>query len=253
MTPHLHVRIDDHILRLILARAEKKNAISNEMYAAMTEALVRAETDSDVRVVLFEAEGDTFCAGNDLAEFAAVAAGTLKPAELKAHAFLNAVARATKPYVAAVHGHAVGIGLTLLLHCDLVFVAEDAALSTPFANLALVPEAASSLLLPARIGHARAYAMFALGESIDGKTAATLGLANAAVPAAQVRDRALAAAKALCSRPTGALQATKRLMRDAESICAVMGREIEVFGERLKSREAMEAFRAFAQGKKVGG
>lgn len=253
MTPHLHVRIDDHILRLILARAEKKNAISNEMYAAMTEALVRAETDSDVRVVLFEAEGDTFCAGNDLAEFAAVAAGTLKPAELKAHAFLNAVARATKPYVAAVHGHAVGIGLTLLLHCDLVFVAEDAALSTPFANLALVPEAASSLLLPARIGHARAYAMFALGESIDGKTAATLGLANAAVPAAQVRDRALAAAKALCSRPTGALQATKRLMRDAEGICAVMGREIEVFGERLKSREAMEAFRAFAQGKKVGG
>jgi len=95
--------------------------------------------------------------------------------------------------------------------------------------------------------------MFALGESIDGKTAATLGLANAAVPAAQVRDRALAAAKALCSRPTGALQATKRLMRDAEGICAVMGREIEVFGERLKSREAMEAFRAFAQGKKVGG
>ena len=131
-------------------------------------------------------------AGNDLGDFAAVAAGALQRSEMKVHEFLGALARAQKPYVAAVQGLAVGVGVTMLLHCDLVYVAEDAKLSTPFVNLALVPEAASSLLLPARIGYVRAYAMFALGEAIDGRTASALGLANAVLPAAEVRDEALA-------------------------------------------------------------
>lgn len=247
----IRITLDDHILHLTFARPDKKNAITNEMYAAMTQALVQAEADSEVRVVLFGAEGDAFCAGNDIAEFAAIASGALKAVDLKAHVFLQALARGTKPYVAAVQGQAVGIGVTLLLHCDLVYVAEDAKLTTPFANLGLVPEAASSLLLPARIGHARAYGMFALGESIDGASAAALGLANAAVPAAQVRARALAAAKALAARPPGALQATKQLMLDAERTCAVIDREVKVFAERLRSPEALEAFRAFGQGKKA--
>jgi enoyl-CoA hydratase/carnithine racemase len=141
----------------------------------------------------------------------------------------------------------VGIGVTMLLHCDLVFVAEDAKLSTPFVNLALVPEAASSILLQARIGYARAYAMFALGEPIDGRTAASIGLANAAFPASEVRAKAFAAAKALASRPIGALQATKELMRDSETIAAVIARETEIFGARLRSPETAEALRAFAE------
>src|SRR5262245_35439465 len=207
MTEHVKIAIEDNVLRIRLARPDKKNALTNAMYVAVGEALTRAESDPSVRAVLFEAEGDAFTAGNDIADFAAVAAGALDRSEMKARLLLEALARAQKPYVAAVQGLAVGVGTTMLLHCDLVFVAEEAKLSVPFVNLALVPEAASSLLLPARIGYARAYAMFALGEAIDGKTAVSIGLANAVVPASEVRAKALAAAKALATKPLGALQA----------------------------------------------
>jgi enoyl-CoA hydratase/carnithine racemase len=152
--------------------------------------------------------------------------------------------------VAAVKGVAIGIGATLLLHCDLVYVAEDARLSTPFVDLALAPEAGSSLLLPARIGHARAFAMFALGEALDGRAAAALGLANAALPADEVDARARQAAHRLAARPPGALLQTKRLMRDAAAIAAVMDVELEVFSQRLTSPEAREAFTAFAERRK---
>lgn len=247
MTEHIQVSVEDRVMRITLARADKKNAITNAMYVAMAEALARAESDPEIRVVLFEAQGDAFTAGNDIADFAAVAAGTASRGDMKAHVFLEALARAQKPYVAAVQGFAVGVGVTMLMHCDLVFIAEGATLTTPFVNLALVPEAASSWLIPARIGHARAFAMFALGEPVDGRTAASIGLANLALPAAEVRGKALAAAKALAARPMGALQATKRLMRDAAAIAAVMAREGEIFGARLQTAEAAEAFRAFAE------
>lgn len=246
-TEHIRVCIDGAIMRITFARPEKKNAITNAMYAAMGEALEQAESDPAVRAVLFDAEGDAFTAGNDLGDFAAVAAGAADRSEIKAHAFLRALARAQKPYVAAVQGLAVGVGTTMLLHCDLVFIAEDARLSTPFVNLALVPEAASSWLLPARIGHVRAFAMFALGEAVDGPTAAAIGLANAALPKAEVGARALAAAQALAQRPIGALRATKHLMRDAEAIAAVMSREGALFDARLRTAEAAEVFRAFAE------
>lgn len=244
---HIRVRVDGAIMRITFARPEKKNAITNAMYAAISAALEKAENDPAVRVVLFDAEGDAFTAGNDLGDFAAIASGAADRSDVKAHPFLRALARAQKPYVAAVQGLAVGVGVTMLLHCDLVFVAEDAKLSTPFVNLALVPEAASSLLLPARIGHARAFAMFALGEPVDGRTAAAIGLANAAAPRAEVAPRALAAAQALAQRPIGALRATKQLMRDADTIAAVMAREGAQFDARLKTAEAAEAFRAFAE------
>ena len=258
MTEHVRTTVEDGVLRITLARSDKKNALTQAMYAALGNALARAETDSSVRAVLFEAEGDAFTAGNDLGDFAAVAAGSLDRSEMKAHTFLSALARAQKPYVAAVQGIAVGVGTTMLMHCDLVYIAEDARLTTPFVNLALVPEAASSWLIPARIGHARAYAMFALGEPVDGKTAAAIGLANAALPASEVRSAALSAAKALAQRPLGALRATKQLMRDAEAIERVMARESEIFGARLKTAEAAEAFRAFAERRapdfaKIGG
>jgi enoyl-CoA hydratase/carnithine racemase len=197
--------------------------------------------------VLLEAEGDAFTAGNDLGDFAAVAAGTLSREEMTTHQFLDALAMARKPIVAAVQGLAVGIGVTMLLHCDLVFVADEAKLSTPFVNLALVPEAASSVLLQARIGYARAFAMLAFGEPIDGRTAASLGLANQALPASEVRAKALAAARLLATKPTGALQATKQLMRDGAAIAAQMAKESEIFGARLKSPETAEALRAFAE------
>ncbi|HKU44438.1 MAG TPA: enoyl-CoA hydratase-related protein [Polyangiales bacterium] len=247
MTEHVRVRIEAGVLRLTLDRPAKKNALTNAMYGTLADALAAAEQDRAVRVVLFEAEGDVFSAGNDIGDFAAAASGSADRSQLRGFDFISQLGRAEKPYVAAVSGKAVGVGLTMLLHCDLVFVAEDAQLSAPFINLALVPEAASSLLLPARIGHARAFAMFALGEAIDGKTAAAIGLANAALPRAEVRSRALAAAEALAARPLEALCATKRLMRDAQALGAVMAREATVFAERLKSAEAAEAFQAFAE------
>ncbi|HMN45635.1 MAG TPA: enoyl-CoA hydratase-related protein [Povalibacter sp.] len=247
MTDHIRIGVEDRVMRIALNRPDKKNAITNAMYAALGNALDSAEKDPQVRAVLLEAEGDAFTAGNDLGDFAAVASGQLARSEMKSHMFLDALARAEKPYVAAVQGFAVGIGVTMLMHCDLVYVAENAKLSTPFVNLALVPEAASSWLIPARIGHARAFQMFALGEPVDGRTVAAIGLVNAAVPADQVRAKALEAAKALATRPLGALQATKKLMRDAAAISAVMQREGEIFGQRLKTAEAAEAFRAFAE------
>ena len=247
MTDHVLVTIEDNVLRLTLNRPEKKNALTRDMYRALGAALSDAETNPDIRAILLEAQGDAFTAGNDLADFSAVASGTLAREDMTSQVFLDALARADKPLVAAVQGLAVGIGVTLLLHCDLVYAAENARLTTPFVSLGLVPEAASSLLLQARIGYTRAYAMFALGEPLDGRTAATLGLVTAALPAAEVRQRALAAALQLAAKPMGALRATKQLMRDPAAIKATMDRENEIFGARLRSAEAAEALRAFAE------
>lgn len=247
MSEHVRVTVDDGVLKITLARADKKNALTQPMYGALAHALARAETDTTVRAVLLEAEGDAFTAGNDLGDFAAVAAGTLAREEMTTHLFLNELAKARKPIVAAVQGLAVGIGVTMLLHCDLVFVADDAKLSVPFVNLALVPEAGSSALLQARVGYTRAFAMFAFGEPVDGRTAATLGLATRAMPSGEVRANALAAAKLLATKPLGALLATKQLMRDSEAIAALIAKESQIFGERLLSPETAEALRAFAE------
>lgn len=246
MTDHVQVAVDAGVMTLTLARPDKKNALSNAMYGVLADSLERAEADPAVRVVVFQADGDSFSAGNDLQDFAVQATGAFE-GERHVMRFLKALAQATRPLVAAVQGQAVGVGTTMLLHCDLVFTSPDARLTTPFVNLALAPEAASSLLLPARIGHARAYAMFALGEAVDGTTAVAWGLANDCVPLDQLRARARAAADQLVKRPAGSLAVTKTLMRDAEAIAALMDREGELFGQRLRTAEAREAFMAFAE------
>ena len=160
---------------------------------------------------------------------------------------LAALARATTPLVAAVNGRAVGVGTTMLLHCDLVFVSDDALLTTPFVNLALVPEAASSLTLPLRIGHARAFSMFVLGEAVDARKAVDWGIANAAYPAAELRERARAAAEAVAARSASAVTITKALMRDPAALAARMEVEGGHFAAQLKSADAREAFAAFAR------
>jgi enoyl-CoA hydratase/carnithine racemase len=245
MTDHVKIRQDGAVLEITFARPEKKNALSNAMYRAATDALTRAQKDKTVRVVLFGAEGDAFTAGNDIADFAIVASG--KGEALEAHSFIEALARAEKPIVAAVPGLAVGVGTTMLLHCDLVYLADTARLTTPFVNLALVPEAASSMLLPARIGHVRAFAMFALGEGLSAAEALALGLANKVLPKDEVLGAAREAARALTARPLGAVVATKRLMRDGERMLAQIAKEGAAFKERLQTAEAREAFSAFAE------
>ena len=245
MTEHIKISEDGEVVEIIFARPDKKNAISNAMYRAATAALTRAQANERIRVVLFGAEGDAFTAGNDLADFSAVAEG--KHHELEAHAFIEALASADKPIVAAVNGLAVGVGTTMLLHCDLVYVADTAKLSTPFVNLALIPEAASSMLLPAHIGHVRAFAMFALGEGLSGAEAVTFGLANKALPKDEVLPAAREAARKLAMRPPGALVATKKLMRDKERVLTRLREEAVIFAGRLRSEEAREAFSAFAR------
>ncbi len=247
MTDHVRKTVEAGVMTLTLARPDKKNALTDAMYGALADALAEAGSDDAVRVVLFAAEGDAFTAGNDINDFMAIAAGAVPVTERNVFRFLHALAAADKPLVAAVSGLAVGIGLTMLLHCDLVFVADDARLSAPFVNLGLSPEAASSLLLPGLIGHRRAFAMFALGEPILGAQAAALGIANAAVPRDEVLLKARAAAAALASRAPGALKATKRLMREAEGLRSTLTAEGEVFAERLRSAEAKEAFSAFLE------
>lgn len=244
MTDLVKISVDNGVMEIVWNRPDKKNALSNAMYRAATAALARAVEDRSIRVVLIAAEGDSFTSGNDLADFAAAAAGGEPPA---AHGFIEAIAQFPKPLVAAVNGLAVGVGTTMLLHCDLVFIARDAKLTTPFVNLALVPEAASSMLMPAHIGHRRAFAMFALGEPVTGAQAAELGLANAALATAEVLPAAREAARKLAQRPPGAVLATKQLMRNGPAILAQLRAESQVFGDRLKSAEAMEAFMAFQQ------
>lgn len=246
MTDQVTTTLTQRIRTLTLARPQKKNALTEDMYGALADAIEAAETDANVRAILIRAEGDLFTAGNDIADFAG--AGAEAPAvEKNVHRFLRALARSTRPIVAAVQGRAVGVGTTMLLHCDVVVLADDALLTTPFVNLALIPEAASSLLLPARIGHVRAFAMLALGEAVDAASAVQWGLANVSVPRVDLDAVALDYATRIARQPAEAVRATKQLMRPPAAVLAQIDAENIVFGERLRSDEAREAFAAFAE------
>ena len=249
MSQPIRTELVDGVLSVVLARPEKKNSITQAMYASLAEAVNGARADEAVRVVLFRSEGDSFSAGNDILDFIAIsqAGGGGQMIEAPVFQFLRAMAELDKPAVAAVRGRAVGIGLTLLLNCDMVVVAEDALMSVPFVNLALAPEAASSMLLPMVIGHQRAFEMFALGEAIDGKTALAWGLANRCVASAEVDGVAADLAARIAQRAPNSMRKTKRLMRDAEALWELMQREGEAFGSQMSSPEAMEAFMAFTQ------
>jgi enoyl-CoA hydratase/carnithine racemase len=239
------------VLTLTLNRPEKKNALNGEMYAALGEAITGANDDRSIGCILIQANGDMFCSGRDVSDMGAAPAAPAPDGPPRfGSPLVNALARAAKPVVAAVNGRAVGVGATMLLHCDLVYLADDAKLTTPFANLALTPEAASSLLLTQRIGHARAFSMFVLGESVDASTAVAWGLANAVVPAAELRERARAAAVAVAEKPPNAVAVTKRLMREVEAITARIQEEGGHFTAQLRSAEGKEAMAAFRDKRK---
>lgn len=242
------IRVDrvDGVTTITLNRSEKKNAITNDMYGAITDVLTAAAGDDAVRVVILAGEGPDFCAGNDISMFAEVAAGETDLETSHVARFLDTISTFPKPLIAAVTGRAIGVGVTLLLHCDLVYVAEDSELILPFVNLGVVPEAGSSRLLPARIGHVRAFALFALGEPLSGREAAMLGLANAALPAAEVPGAALDAARTLAARSASSIFATKRLMRDTDAIQQAIAADDAAFRAQLMTPDAAAAFAAFA-------
>ncbi|MBL8309223.1 MAG: enoyl-CoA hydratase [Burkholderiales bacterium] len=249
MTEHVITAVDGPILTLTLNRPDKKNALTNAMYGVLADALAQADQDDRIRCVILAGNGDSFTAGNDLADFMSIAQGR-GPSVRHVARFLDALALADKPIVAAVQGLAVGIGTTMLLHCDVVCVTPQTRLTTPFVNLALVPEAASSLLLQARIGYARAFGMITMGDAIDGATAVQWGLARECVAPGELADRTRAIAGEIAAKPLGAVRASKRLMRDGALIASIMRRESDVFAERLASPEAREAFQAFAEKRK---
>jgi len=236
---------DDGAIRTIrMNRPEKKNALTLAMYDAMAAEIEGAAARDDLGCLLIAGHAGGFCAGNDIVDFVDMTnIGTLGAPILR---FLHALNRSEKPVVAAVAGRAVGVGTTMLMHCDHVVAADDALLSTPFVTLGLVPEAGSSLIAPRLMGHARAFELLVMGRPLTAAAAKDAGLVNTVVPAADLEATALAAAREIATLPPESVAASRRLMRG--TVAQIDGRidaEAEAFRKRLASPEAKAAFAAF--------
>lgn len=249
MSEHILTELAAGVLRIEMRRPEKKNALTGPMYAAMADALERAAREDAVRAVLIHGQPGVFTAGNDLADFLD---GPSDDPDRPVFRFLRDIAAAPKPLVASVTGNAVGVGTTMLLHCDLVYAGEGARFQLPFVNLALCPEAASSLLLPRLVGHPRAAELLFFGEPFGAAKAREMGLANAVLPDAEVFAHALERARRLATLPAASLRETKRLLKQsiAALVPQVMQEEGVIFRRQLASPAAKEAFSAFLEKRK---
>jgi enoyl-CoA hydratase/carnithine racemase len=246
MTAEIDIKVADGIQLIRFMRPEKKNAFTGAMYDAMSAALDEGERSDDIVVHVFIGSGGSFNAGNDINDFVRRAGGGPDGIPTPSLNFIRRLPKVTKPMIAAVDGLAIGVGTTMLFHCDLVYATPTASLRTPFLDLGLVPEAASSLTAVLRMGHARAFELLCLGEPFNAERAKDAGIVNAIVPAEQLEATAMKAAARLTKKPRDALMAARRLMRgqvDAHS--AQIEEEAKVFQTRMKSAEAQEAFAAF--------
>jgi enoyl-CoA hydratase/carnithine racemase len=243
MTTDVIVAREDAVLRITMNRPVKKNALTGAMYDAMREALELADREASIRAVLLTGTDGVFTAGNDIGDFLA---GTRDAEGSPALRFIQTIALCDTPIVAAVDGNAVGVGTTMLFHCDLVYAAPSAKFRMPFIDLGLVPEAASSMTVPQRVGMAKASEWLLLGESFDAEEAYRCGVINQVVPAGELVGTARQAAMRLAAKPAQALAATRRLMRgDRQAIRAQMAKESEAFAAALEAPEAKAAFSAF--------
>lgn len=246
MTDDVQTSIADGVQIIRLNRAAKKNALTGAMYATMADAIESGDADGAVAAHVIIGSGGVFSSGNDINDFLATAQGGAVPTHVLR--FILLLPRIAKPVIAAVDGPAVGIGTTMLFHCDLVYATPGAVFATPFLDLGLVPEAASSLLMPARMGYARAFEMLALGSPFPASRMQEAGLINAIVPAGDLEAKALEAAQALAAKPPEALSAARRLMRgDPADVVKRTDEEAVLFAKRLASPEAREAFQAFLE------
>jgi enoyl-CoA hydratase/carnithine racemase len=237
----VHTRLDGHVLHVTMSRPDKKNALTQPMYGALADALVRAEGDTAIRVVLLTGEGGDFCAGNDLADFDLGGSG-----ESQTVRFLDQLGAATVPIVMAVQGVAIGVGTTMLLHADLVHATADARFRLPFVDLGLVPEAGSTMLLPQLVGHRRAADLLYTGRFFSAAEALEMGLVNSIVEAEVLAAAAADTAQALAAKPPRALRRTKALLRSpVEPLADRMLVEGRAFVEQLASPEFAEAKAAF--------
>ena len=245
MSEHVRVEASGGVLSLALARPERRNAITVAMYAALADALEGAAADPSIRLIRLSGDGQDFAAGNDLADFLQSAPRDLE--KIPVWRMLRALASCDIPILVQVQGNCVGIGTTILLHCDLAVAEEGARFSMPFVDLGLVPEAASSLLLPRLAGRRRAARHLLLAEPFGPEEALAMGLISHRAEAGQLAERADAIAAALLAKPTEALRETQRLLRaDArEEILERMQLESRAFAERLQSQEVKDAIAAF--------
>lgn len=245
--------VEAGVMTLTFNRIERKNSITRAMYAALADGLEQAASDPAVRVVVIQGDATVFSAGNDISDFQAAPQAQAEPREQQpVWRFLRAIAIFPKPLIAAVCGPAVGVGTTLLLHCDLVYAGDNAAFALPFVNLGLVPEAASSLLLPQMFGPHRAAEALLMGEPFMAEAALEVGLVNRVVPPTECNAHAQQQARKLAAKPLSALMETKRLMKSGQhaAILARMDEEGEVFGKMLLQPAAREAMSAFMEKRK---
>ncbi len=249
MSDHIRVSADSGILKIQINRPDKLNALTAEMYTAIADALAHAAGDPKIRVVFITGTEDCFTSGNDMVDF------LQNPPiddQVPVGRFLRAIMNFDKPIIAAVSGPAVGIGTTMLLHCDLIYAAASTVFQAPFVNLGLCPEAASSYLLPALVGLPKAAEILMLGEPFDAQAALRYGLVNAVLPDDEYQDFAYAKALKLAAQPAAGVRLTKRLLRSvgAEQVSAMLNEEIQHFKAMLQSPEAKEAMSAFLQKRK---
>ena len=247
MIPEVEIKVADGVQVIRLMRADKKNALTGPMYDAISAALDAAEKTDAIAAHVFLGSGGVFSAGNDINDFmkrAKDGSQDVAPSQM----FIQRLPKVTRPMIAAVDGLAVGVGVTMLLHCDLVYATPAATFRTPFVDLGLVQEAGSSLLGPLRLGSARTFELFVLGETWSAARAIEAGLVNALVPADELEAKAMAAARRLAAKPRAALLAARRLLKaDPALIGATIAKEVAEYKVLMRSPEAKEAFAAFLE------
>lgn len=252
MTGHLIVTDEDATRVITLRRPEKKNAITQDMYRAMSDAIDTAQNNPDIRCIIITGGSGAFTSGNDLEDFLNDGTDqTGKPRASNAVKFLYSLAQNVKPIIAAVDGIAIGIGTTMLFHCDYVLASTTANFSTPFIYLGLVPEGASSLLMPRTMGHQRAFAALVMGRSISAEDARVAGFVNVVVAPGQTEVEARKVARDICALPAEAVAISRKLLKlPPEDLTRRIDQESHLFGERMRSKEAIAAFKRFFARKK---
>ena len=249
MTGHLIVTDEDATRVITLRRPEKKNAITQEMYREMSDAIDKAQNNPNIRCIIITGGSGVFTAGNDLEDFlkdGTSDADTPRASASNAAKFLYSLAHNVKPIVAAVDGVAIGIGTTMLFHCDYVLASTTAKFSTPFIHLGLVPEGASSLLMPRTMGHQRAFAMLVMGRTMTADDARVAGFVNTVVAPGHTEVEARKVAREICALPAEAVAISRKLLKlPPEDMTRRIDQEGHLFGERMRSKEAIAAFKAF--------
>ena len=256
MTREIEIKVADGVQVIRFLRAEKKNAFTGPMYNAMSEALDGAEQNDAIAVTVFIGSGGVFSAGNDINDFVKRAQGASsgpgsgagKGIPAPSLEFIRRLPKATKPMIAAVDGLAIGVGTTMVLHCDLAYATPAASFRTPFLDLGLIQEAASSITAPERLGYVRAFELICLGEPFGAERALSAGLVNAILPADKLEETALKAARRLAAKPRQALMLSRKLLRrDPARLGAMIDEEARAYQDLMPSPEAREAFTAFLE------